>query len=312
MLKYVKKPKLGSKPKWVDADIQVSPLEFKIMNSNNQKELLNDLLIEIKEFDVKNDNNSNDYVIEKYNQAVFLRNCLIDIFLKNNSNEYFLDDILDFYDEIKKWNELNNYLKKELWDSFVHETFIYLIAVLFKNRKYKMIYTILTKSYFKGSNIINFWQYFYSYNYDILEKAKKDINKEEHYYSPIAQLWIENIYEPKISKNDFVFGDLLVFNLNVMLIDSSWYWFPLTYVYSEGLYTNNSYFADFSNKLKSRYEINKYCELFEDANVEGIRKLLVKMVNNFKNQNRYRYSTCFDSAEMFSDFLKPEEVGMYN
>ena len=44
--------------------------------------------------------------------------------------------ICDFYDELKKWNSQNNGLLKEIASSFIHETFVYLIAVLFKNKNY--------------------------------------------------------------------------------------------------------------------------------------------------------------------------------
>lgn len=305
-----KKPVLGVKPTWVEEEKKVSPLKFKIINSSNQKGLLEDLLVEIKDFQIENSNGSSEDVIESYNKMQSLRNCLIDIFIKYNSNRYFLDDIFDFYEKIKEWNNSNNGLSQEIWDSFIHETFIYLIAVLFKNRKYKAIYTIITKSYFEGRERVSCYKYFYSYDYSILAKAKDEIDGKK-YYSSVAQLWIENIYEPKISKNDFIFGDLLVYNLSIILLDEEWFWFPVTYIYSGGIYYK-SCLVNFSVKMESQYELRKYSQLFGTNSVEEIKKLFEKMNEFTKNeQRRYRYSNYFNSAEVFLDFVKIEEIGKY-
>ncbi len=118
-----KKPELGTKPSWVESETKVSPLKFKIINSNNQKELLDDLLTEIKTYEIDNNINVNEDIINNFQNVTKLRDCLVDIFLKYNSNRYFLDDIFDFYEDLKTWNQSNSSLKNEIWDSFVHETF---------------------------------------------------------------------------------------------------------------------------------------------------------------------------------------------
>lgn len=305
-----KKPELGTKPLWVESETKVSPLKFKIINSNNQKELLDDLLTEIKTYEIDNNINVNEDIINNFQNVTKLRDCLVDIFLKYNSNRYFLDDIFDFYEDLKTWNQSNRSLKNEIWDSFVHETFIYLIAVLFKSRKYKMINTIITKSYFERRECVSCCKYFCSYDYSIIEKAKSEIDNK-NYFSPVAQLWIENLYEPHISKNDFVFADLLVYNLTIMLLNESWYWFPVTYVYSGGLYYG-SCLADFSVKMKSQYELKKYAPLFGTNSEEDIKKMFEKMNEFTKNrQDRYRYSNSFDCAEVILDFTKLDEIGKF-
>ncbi len=303
-----KKPNIGAKPSWVDEKTNILPLKFKIMNSNDQKELLDELLIEIKKIESYDDSSALS-IVESYKKVLTLRNCLIDIFLKYNSSKYFLDEVLDFYENIKKWNINNVSLKQEIWNAYIHETFIYLIAVLFRTRKYKAINTVIAKSYFENGERMTCYEYFYSNDYNILECAKKK-SDGKNYYSSMAQLWIENIYEPKISKADFVFSDLLIYNLTVALLDTNWFWFPITYVYDS---TYHGCLANFSAKLKSKYELKRYSMLFGTNNLEEIKMMFKKMEDFSRNgQNRYRYPNCFECAEVFVNFVAVEEIGKYN
>lgn len=307
-----KKPELGQKPSWVDNESQkVDPLKFKIINSNNTINILSDLFNEIKNFKIEDNISDDEQILAKYNNMTIYRDCLLEFFVRNNENDFFLDEILDFYDELKKWNKENNSLKLEIWQSFIHETFIYLVAVLFRHKKYAMINTLITKSYFENKKVIPSCEYFYCYEYLNLEKSKKNIDNK-NYLSPIAQLWIENIYESKVSKNDFIFADLLIYNLSILLLDVSWDWFPVTYIYSGGIY-HNSCLADFSVKLKSKYELNRYNELFGNKDIEALKKVFRKMEDICKNrQNRYRYQNSFDCAELITDFVKVDEIGSVN
>lgn len=77
----------------------------------------------------------------------------------------------------------------------------------------------------------------------------------------MAQIWIENIYESKMTKQEFTQVDLLIYNLTILLNKQDWYWFPITYIYSENSSFNSS-LRDFCIRLKSKYEVNKLKELF--------------------------------------------------
>ncbi len=253
-------------------------------------------------------------VIEIYNNSLEYRNALIEIFLNKCATDDFIDATCDFYENIKNWNKQNSGIKQEIWDAFIHETFIYLIAVLLKMKQYRTINIFITKSYFQqgyDDNITNFNHYFYSHNYDIIQKAKCELD-DKKYYSGMAQIWVENIYETKITKREFTQADILIYNLNILLNKEDWYWFPITYVYN-GDSRFNSPLKDFSVRLKSKYEVNKMKELFGINSVEELKNLFNAMKPFIENrQERYRYSMAFEYANLITDYIKINEIGILN
>ena len=299
-----------------------SALKLKVLQTKNNMNLFQLLAEEIKKSELSEDEienlkkeEKNKAKIEIYNKSLNYRNTLIEIFLSKYIEKYFIDDTCDFYEDIKNWNKQNNGIKKEIWDSFIHETFIYLIAVLFKHRQYKLINTFITKPYFQAGyseNIATINEYFYSYNYNTIGKAKRE-NDNQDYLNGMAQLWIENIYEPKITKKEFTKADLLLYNLSILLLDKqSDYWFPITYVYS-GNSTFNSSLKDFSIRLKSKHEINRMKELFGINSVKELKELFNKKVPFIQNKKeRYRYSMAFEYADLITDTIKIDEIGILN
>lgn len=317
------KPELGNKPKWVDETLNnPSALKLKILQTKKDKNVFNLLADEIKKSELGIDKLSamdsdkkNKEVMEVYNNSLDYRNTLLEIFLNQESNEDFVDNTCDFYEDIKNWNKQNDGIKKEIWNSFIHETFIYLIAILYKCKQYRSINTFITKSYFQSGyvdNITSMNYYFYSHDYNIIEKSKKEIDNK-NYFNGMAQIWIENIYEPKITKQEFTRADLLLYNLSILLLnEQSWYWFPTTYVYS-GDSRFDSSLKEFSIRLKSKYEVNKIKDIFGINSVDELKGLFNKAIDIIGNKKeRYRYSGAFDYADLITDTIKVDEIGMLN
>ncbi len=317
------KPELGNKPSWVDESLNSpSALKLKILQNKNNKSSFNSLEEEIKKSSLGEDETEiiekaekNRVIIEKYNNSIEYRNALIEIFFNKYTEYNFIDETCDFYENIKNWNKQNSGIKQEIWDAFIHETFIYLIAVLLKMKQYRTINIFITKSYFQQGyedNITSSNKYFYSHNYDIIQESKCELD-DKKYYSGMAQIWIENIYEPKITKQEFTQADVLIYNLNILLLNKEdWYWFPITYVYN-GNFGFNSSLKDFSIRLKSKYEVNKMKELFGVNTIEELKKLFDAMKPFIENrQERYRYITAFEYADLITDYVKVNEIGMLN
>ena len=317
------KPELGNKPSWVDESLNSpSALKLKILQNKNNKSSFNSLEEEIKKSSLGEDETEiiekaekNRVIIEKYNNSIEYRNALIEIFFNKYTEDNFIDETCDFYENIKNWNKQNSGIKQEIWDAFIHETFIYLIAVLLKMKQYRTINIFITKSYFQQGyedNITSSNKYFYSHNYDIIQESKCELD-DKKYYSGMAQIWIENIYEPKITKQEFTQADVLIYNLNILLLNKEdWYWFPITYVYN-GNFGFNSSLKDFSIRLKSKYEVNKMKELFGVNTIEELKKLFDAMKPFIENrQERYRYITAFEYADLITDYVKVNEIGMLN
>ena len=126
-------------------------------------------------------------------------------------------------------------------------------------------------------------------------------------------MWIENIYETKLTKQEITQADLLIYNLTILLLPKQhWYWFPITYVYA-GNSRFNSSIKDFSIRLKSKYEINKMKELFNVDTLDELKKLFDKMKPFIENRReRYRYSDAFEYADLITDYIKISEFGTLN
>lgn len=310
------KPELGNRPDWVDKSLNIpSTLKFKILNKTKSLTSYEALIQEIKTANlaenIEDENGDNlKKNLKMYNNSTEYRNVLLEIFLENYEDEAFVDNTCEFYEHIKKWNEQNNGVEKEIWDAFIHETFIYLIAILMKYKRYKLVNIFITKTYFplhkEPTNIVH---YFYSYNYDIISDSKCKID-EKNYYSGMAALWIENMYEPKINKDNFTQADLLLYNLSILLLeDQSWYWFPITYVYAGG-YRFDSSLREFSIRLKSKYQLDRIKDLFAVTSIEEIKEIFEEKKRIMDDRKeRYSYSSAFECAELITDFIKISEIG---
>ena len=310
-------PELGTKPIWVDEDNESdSKLKFEIAMNKNEAQTLNQLYSQIEAFDCVDqltgtDQERADKILQNYNNFIPLRNLFIEIMLKSYVNENFIDNICDFYDKVKKIDGRD--LKKEILSEFIHETFIYLIGILYKNRKYKEINIIITKTYFVTNGItaaVNSNYYFSCGSYDKVNAAKR-IKDNKNYYSGLAALWMENIYVKAINKEEFVFADVLVYNLSIILLGKQdWYWFPKSYCYQSEY---NSLIADFSHRLKSKYELMKKKDLFSGWGIETLKEHFGEMKTLKDDGNRrYRYPQSFDWVNLILDFISVKEIGSLN
>lgn len=136
-----------------------------------------------------------------------------------------------------------------------------------------------------------------------------DNNKK--YFSGEAQLWIETLNE-KYSREDFVFADLLLYNLSILLCQKChWYWFPKTYIFFSDF--PNSQFRLFSLKFKSQYELKRIKELINEDQIEKIKALFLPMQKiKESSNNRYRYERAFSDADLILNYIKLEEIGSLN
>ena len=256
----------------------------------------------------ENESENNIEIIEEYNKTLQYRNLLINIFYieerkKEKTNIELVDDICDFYEGIKKWNSGNENLKQEIWNVFIQETFIYLIAILMKTKRYKTINILITKSYLDfeyPDKVIPMDEYFYIAKNSISE-AKKLIDKSETENGD-AEQWIENLNE-NVTKEEFIQADLLIYNLSILLNDNECHWYPKTFMNS------NHYLEKFSIQLKSNYEIERMKELFGISQKTELSKLLEKM----KISKHYACLERGIYAELITDYINgSDEVGKYN
>lgn len=329
-------PPLGKKPNWVDSPKNIIPLNLQeivylknnAFNLNNSTVIFDAFAKILKSLDstlldgksLPSEINANTVkTILKYKESFipvrdnYLE--LLDIIALTDNIE---DEIVEFLLKIyNKYRTINANINKELLNSLLNELFIYTISKLWKFKAYAKINNILTRTYFTDfydNNAVTFNEIFYCSEFQMINwiKNKNDYpDDEQKYCSGEAQLWMETINE-KYSKEDIIFADLLIHNLSILLLNNYWNWFPKTYVY-ENRYSPNSQFRLFSLKFQSKYELKKLSALLGVKEINQIKDLFdrMKKIKDSPNE-RYRYDSAFDRANLILDFIKIDDIGSLN
>lgn len=227
-------------------------------------------------------------------------------YIKNG--EQYVSNMLE-----ETWNTINreNGLLKEIKFTLLHELFIYVIAIYYKNQNYDGLAYTLGKTYFTdeySGNYAKNFNIFYFHNQNMDNAMSKRDDKK--YYSGTAQFWIENIDTEACSKNEFVFADLLCFNYAVFGKDyhHDWYWFPLTYVYGGH---ENAIMRTFAVKLKSLEYLSKASRIFGYSEVQALSKKIAEIEEKSKTGGfrEYRYSSAFENAPILCYYIKSIDLG---
>lgn len=323
-IEVYKKPELGSKPAWVEESAQITTKaknSYQILKSNvseNMQQVKLDSYLE----DIKNmiinymskeeqDISSFEKYIEAYSNTVQIR----DEFLYLMKNALYVSDnekvVISKFEEICDELDGKDSHTAEICKTLLHEMFIYLIAIYYKNRKFSEIAYIFNKTYFVGRMYDNNGQsfkVFYQHN-ENLDNAiiKRD---DQKYYSGTAKYWTDNINTQICSKHDFVFADELCYNASIYIEKylDYWYWFPITYAY--GGY-NNIAFRKFAQTLYSREHLLNAAHIFGYETIDEFVSKLKEVENLFRERKieSYRYNGAFEVAPLIYHYIKAEEVG---
>lgn len=319
------KPELGNKPAWLDTIPAVSTKTrgaYSVLKTNlsdqTQIEQYITFLSQLKEkiINYRRDEESSNTSLEKYISTYadirpirdeFLQLMKYNSYIKNS--EQYISNMLE-----ETWNTVNreNGLLKEIKLSLIHELFIYVIAIHYKNQYYDGLAYILGKTYFSDEYSRNSAENFniFYYNNQNLDNAvsRRDDKK---YHSGTAQLWIENIDTEACSKNEFIFADLICFNYSVFGKDyrDGWYWFPITYVYGGH---ENTLMRTFAVKLKSLEYFSKASQIFGYNDVQSLSKKITEIEekSNTGILREYRFSSAFERAPILCYYIKSIELGI--
>lgn len=330
-------PPLGKKPSWVDNPPKVSPIsisEIQVLknktNAQNKDELINDALEKVKNeiersilapeaLPTSFSDGDAEKIVEYRNSFNRVRDIFLDLLNEILDVENLSDVIADFLTQVKCEIVVQNSncsVNEDVLKSFLQELFIYVIALLFKKKKYPAVNSLITRTYFDSSNynvnVATFTDLFYSTSFATINRAKDLLdypNGEKTYHSGEAALWMENI-NPIITKLDFVSADLLLCNFRLVFANDYWGWFPKSYPY-EG--KGRSPFKDFCVRLKSKHELKRIEDLFGTSDVKSIKELL-KPINDIteNNKNRYRYNDSFNAATLITNIINLEDIGSLN
>lgn len=325
-----RKPELGTRPSWVDMQIEVPAkalTEYDSLKENlpsciaqdKFQTFLNELAIQIKNLSnisFKDRNSLEEYLVY-YNDTKGIKDRFLTLISRSRyveKNEEMIGDVLE--NIINKLNE-NSSLGSEIGKVLVHELFISIMAILLKYESYEKAGYLLGRTYFNsreyyGRNIGESFLIFYTGSQHVnLDKAIKQRDGVQ-YISGTAKCWIERVDEINVSKEDFIFADLICYNYAVYGNDyiSDYKWFPVTYIYHNQY--NNS-IALLGRKLVSRERIRRILPLFNFPDMESfIQNFAEKEQEIAKGlYHECRYPSAFEAAPLLGGEVKSSDLGTF-
>lgn len=315
------KPNLGPRPKWVDENETVNYVaRGKIHNikralspeERNQelRSAIDEVQREIEEcFSELDENVKDEMIISSYKTALVVRDSYLDLIVGLNITDEDSEVIASFFESVYSKAKYKG-VRGEFKLTFLHEVFIYTIAILCVKRKYHLIGYILGKTYFftaSGMRKHDDYRLFYNYN-SILENT---INRRDNkkYLCGTAHFWLENLNNNVCTRDEFIFGDLLCYQYSIFGKENKDLrpWFPITYSYS----IQNQLFIDFSFRLMSLEHLNKVRTMFGYENTEDFKVSLREGGEKVKQgvYKAIRYMGAFDSAPTVFSHIDLEQVG---
>jgi hypothetical protein len=253
------KPKIGTAPSYL---FDESPMKHKtssiLRSFENQaskypnrinsvlRDFLNEFFLNLQEYKIDfpslpSETEAGKIICDNINSYTPLRNELIQFFDKLLKSEikFDIEIVIRFLERLPLLTSPQDGRNKWSADEFanfrffIHELFLYLIAVGVKNEKYEYVENLLLSSYFfreidntepgpktfgQFHNIIEIINQYYNETYS------------KQFFSPMADLMIKRIPE-NFMKDNLVEADLLCHYVGVL---NHIYWFPITYVYRSG------------------------------------------------------------------------------
>ncbi len=187
---------------------------------------------------------------------------------------------------------------------FIHETFLYTIAVGLKNEKFMFVEEILYSGYLfqdKYSYRNEAKRFDILYNYvEIFDTYYKE-TYSKNLFSPMADLIMKRLPD-NIKRDDLINADLLCYYISVM---DNLKWFPITYIYRPRDYSK----FDLINRLVSLRHFEKVKILFNVQTVKELQDKIKRIKETDKNPERIRYSGSFDSVLPIYAIIDIEKIG---
>ena len=319
------KPKLGKAPNYLFEETPMTHKTSSIIRSFDYriekfpkrvntiiKEFLNDFFEDLKGYSVDVSSTKDVFSFGKviHDNIISytpLRNDYI-LFLDKllrSELEFDIDIFIRFFEKLpilkSALDGRSSYYSNEFdnFKFFIHEIFLYTVAVGLKNESYKFIEEILYSGYIfqDKSNYSNDVQRFRGlYNY--VEVFDQYYNQTYSAYSPMAALFIKRLPE-NVAKEELVTADLLCHYVSVL---DDFYWFPITYIYGDFVRKKPELF----NRLVSLRHFEKVKMLF---NVDTVKELQDKLTAvQVENPERMGYSMASSITPIYK-LIEIEKIG---
>lgn len=325
------KPKLGNKPPSyiTESTINLSDTNNKLRTIQNQvskngtlpiKELYNFIELfsdKLWNFQVTNIPNDillyGDELINTLKSYKPLRDDFIkfiDIISAYNSDESS-ELIIEFFETAPIYNNPKedkgswNSTSFEIFKIIFHELFLYTIAVILKNRNYKLVADILQSRYYKKDKYRTktepeTFTFIYEYHRNLEDYSSRKFNK----ITGFGDYVITNLSE-SLSKEDLILSDTLCYFVSYLNSESVYEtWFPNTYLYGERSVIT------FFDKLTSLKHFEKVKSIFNVDTKEELSKKLIDYKSKAKDRIRYARGS-FNTIPFIHELADPEKIGIY-
>ena len=129
--------------------------------------------------------------------------------------------------------------------------------------------------------------------------------------SGVAQHWIDNIAADHCNKREFVYADLLLCNYSLFgaYNTDNLPWFPITYVYTR---EDESAIGRLARQLKSKEVAIRWAKIFGYKSIEEIKQNMKQALESHDIHYWLRYNAAFEEPHLFTDYIKPDEIGTIN
>ncbi len=322
------KPKLGKAPSYL---FEETPMTHKTSNTvrsfDNQiikspqrlnsiiREFVEDFFDDLKGYAANVDGVRDTHAFGKiiHNNIISytpLRNdyiVFIDKLLKSEL-EFDIEILIKFFEKLpllKDPQESRGSWSPREFDNFrffIHEIFLYTIAVGLKNEKYKFIEEILYSSYFfqnKYDSRNEPKRFDELYNYVEIFDQYYNQTYSKNLLSPMADLMLARIPEG-MSKDNLIDADLLSYYVGVL---ENIRWFPITYVYR-----TRGKFELFDRLISVRHFDKVKC-LFAVNSPKEFKDKLNDLKENDKNPERIGFPNSFDKVIPIYRLIDIEKIG---
>lgn len=187
---------------------------------------------------------------------------------------------------------------------FIHEIFLYSIAVGLKNENYKFIEEVFYSGFFcqekyHHRNEPRRFDAFYYYIEAFDQYYKQTYS--QNFSSPMADLVIKRVHE-NISKDNLIDADLLCYYVSVL---ENLNWYPITNIYR----TSNDGNFELFNRLVSQRHFNKVKNLFNVTTTKELQDKLSKIQAEDANLVRTRYSGFFQNIIAIYNLVDIKKIG---
>lgn len=320
-----KKPELGKKPIWVEESVSVTTkirTTYDVLKSNLPEKVkrekfilfLDDIKTQIISFKQQQRLGSillTNY-LDLYMETLELRDQFLNLLQYVSYVPEGEKSIAATFEELCEELKSSSGTISEIKQTLLHELFIYVIAIYYKQKNYSAIAYTLTKTYFvrnlyegKAESFTVF--YHHDQNLDNAVNKRDDKN----YYSGTACHWMNTINTEVCSEKDFVFADILCHNVSVFDEQQlgRWYWFPLTYIYEKN---GTGSMRAFASKLQSREHLNESICMFGYDSIEKFKEKFRSVEKLYQDGTLqgYRHRDCFEEAPLLCNYLKSTELGV--